>query len=410
MKTAAVVGGGLVGLATARALALKGWKTWVLEKESRVAGHQSSHNSGVLHCGLYYQPGSLKAKMAVNGIRSMTEYCSQKGIPHEICGKLVVAADPEEIPRLEELQRRGTANGLEGLKRLSKSEALAIEPEIRFADALLVPQEGIVDYPAVAKSLVEDLKGFKGSVFLGSRLSSVLRRANQWRVGLGAPGTKTDPGAERNSLHVDLLVNAAGLHCDRVARLCGIDHSTKIVPFRGQYWQLHPRWNGRVRNLIYPVPNPELPFLGVHLTRMIHGGIEVGPNAFLALGRESYRFFSLNPRDFLESLGFGGLWRFMRKYPLVSFHELMLTLSRAVFSRALNRLVPGISPRDLLPGIAGIRAQAMRPDGTLVQDFDLAIIRGQVHVLNAPSPGATACLAIGDHLATESEQSLETRS
>lgn len=407
MKSVAVVGGGLVGLACARALALRGWKVWVIEKESHLAAHQSSHNSGVLHCGLYYQPGSLKAQLAVQGIRSMTAYCAAKKIPHEICGKLVVAADPVERPRLETLHQRGIANGLEGLKRLSATEARRIEPAIRCEEALQVPQEGIVDYPAVARALAEDIRSQAGTILLASRLTSVVARGKSWRVGLSAPAAKTDPGRERNGLLVDLVVNAGGLHCDRIARLCGFAPQSMIVPFRGQYFQLHPRWHDRVRNLIYPVPNPDLPFLGVHLTRMIHGGIEVGPNAFLALGRESYRMFDLCIGDLAEAVAFPGLWRFMRRYPAVSLHELGLSLFRRFFARELCRLVPGIQASDLMPGFAGIRAQAMRPDGSLIQDFDLLTRRGQLHVLNAPSPGATACLAIAEYLAQQGEMAME---
>jgi len=406
MKSAAVVGGGLVGLASALALALRGWKVWVIEKQSRVAAHQSSHNSGVLHCGLYYQPGSLKAQLAVQGIRSMTAYCAQKKIPHEICGKLVVAADVVETPRLEALHQRGIANGLEGLQRLSAAQARQIEPAIRCQEALRVPEEGIVDYPAVARALAEDIRDHAGNILLASRPTSVIAQGGGWRVGLGAPASKTDPGRERHALVVDLVVNAGGLHCDRIARLCGFAPQSKIVPFRGQYFKLHPRWHNRVRNLIYPVPNPDLPFLGVHLTRMIHGGIEVGPNAFLALGRESYRMFDIRLGDLAESLTFPGLWRFMGRYPAVSLHELGLSLSRRWFARELCRLVPGIEARDLMPGIAGIRAQAMRPDGSLIQDFDLLTRKGQVHVLNAPSPGATCCLAIAEHLARQGEMAM----
>lgn len=406
MKKAAVVGGGLVGLATARALGLRGWKVWVVEKESRLGAHQSSHNSGVLHCGLYYQPGSLKAKMAVEGIRSMTEYCARKQVPHEICGKLVVAADSDEVPRLDNLHQRGKANGLEGLVRLTASEAKNIEPAIRCQEALKVPQEGIVDYPAVAQCLADDIKSAGGQILLSSRLSSVVAKSQGWRVGFSAPAAKTDPGQERDSVQVDLLVNAGGLHCDRIARICGLTPETQIVPFRGQYWKLHPRWEGLVRNLIYPVPNPDLPFLGVHLTRMIRGGIEVGPNAFLAMGRESYRFLDVRLGDLAESISFPGLWQFMKRYPLVSLHELFLSLSRGVFARELCRLVPGIKPGDLSHGIAGIRAQAMRRDGTLIQDFDLVTQRGQLHVLNAPSPGATACLAIAEHLCDAAEKAM----
>lgn len=404
---AAVVGGGLVGLATARELALRGFRVTLLEKESRPGAHQSSHNSGVLHCGLYYQPGSLKARMAVEGIRSMTEYCVKKSIPHEICGKLVVAADTSELPGMDALLERGQANGLTGLEKLSTEQAKKIEPGIRCAGAIRVPQEGIVDYPSVARAMVQDIKDLGGRIWLATRVSSLQKLGKTWRVGLSAPGSDQNPGTETDSLGVDLVVNCGGLQCDRLARLSGLNPETRIVPFRGQYFKLHPRWHDRVKNLIYPVPNPELPFLGVHLTRMIHGGIEVGPNAFLALGRESYQFLKPNLPDLWDALTFPGLWRFMAKFPTVSIHELFLTISKRVFARELSRLVPGIQPGDLLPGISGIRAQAMRPDGSLVQDFELAHQPGMLHVLNAPSPGATASLAIGGHLANEAQKRLE---
>ncbi len=407
MAKAAVIGGGLVGLATARELALRGFRVTLLEKESRPGAHQSSHNSGVLHCGLYYQPGSLKARMAVEGIHSMTAYCVEKNIPHEICGKLVVAADASELPRMEALLERGRANGLLGLERLTPDQAKTIEPGIRCAGALRVPQEGIVDYPSVARAMVRDIKDLGGKIWLGTRVVSLGNKGKNWRVGLSAPGSDPAPGRESDSLLADLVVNCGGLQCDRIARLSGYVPENRIVPFRGQYFRLHPKWHDRVKNLIYPVPNPDLPFLGVHLTRMIQGGIEVGPNAFLALGRESYQFFRPDFRDLWDALTYPGLWRFMAKFPSVTLHELFLTLSRKVFARELCRLVPGIQPGDLLPGISGIRAQAMRPDGTLVQDFDLARQPGMLHVLNAPSPGATASLAIAGHLAGEGQKVME---
>ncbi len=407
MAQAVVVGGGLIGLATARELLHRGLRVTLVEKEPRPGAHQSSHNSGVLHCGLYYQPGSLKARMAVEGIASMTQYCAEKGIPHEICGKLVVAADPSEISRMEALLERGKANGLLGLECLTSAQAKSIEPGIRCTAALRVPQEGIVDYGFVARSYVQDIKDLGGNIWLASRVSSLEKQGKTWRVGLAAPGSLSSQGKEHDAIHADLVVNCGGLHCDRIARLAGFRPTNRIVPFRGQYWKLHPRWKDRVKNLIYPVPNPELPFLGVHLTRMIRGGIEVGPNAFLALGRESYTFLQPNLRDLWESITFPGLWRFMLKYPKVTLHELFLTFSRRVFAHEVSRLVPGIRSEDLQTGLSGIRAQSMRPDGTLVQDFDLAHQPGMLHVLNAPSPGATASLTIAGHLATEAQKILE---
>ncbi len=410
MAHAVVVGGGLIGLATARELLQRGLKVTVVEKEPRPGAHQSSHNSGVLHCGLYYQPGSLKARMAVEGIASMTHYCVKKGIPHEICGKLVVAADPPEIPRMEALLERGKANGLVGLECLTSEQAKRIEPGIRCAGALRVPQEGIVDYGLVARAYVQDIKDLGGKLWLASKVCSLENNGKIWRIGLAAPGSQAAKGQESDAILADSVVNCGGLHCDRIAMMAGLRPANRIVPFRGQYWKLHSRWEGRVKNLIYPVPNPELPFLGVHLTRMIQGGIEVGPNAFLAFGRESYTFFQPNLRDLWDAITFPGLWRFMGKYPKVTLHELFLTFSRKVFAREVSRLVPGITPGDLQLGLSGIRAQAMRPDGTLVQDFDLAYQPGILHVLNAPSPGATASLAIASHLALESQKTMDMSS
>lgn len=385
-----VIGGGLVGLGTALAIGRSAPEhtVVVLEKESGPARHQSGHNSGVLHAGLYYKPGSLKAKLAVQGIRQMTRFCAEQNIAHEICGKLVVAVDDTEVTRLKDLYRRGIDNGLSGLRWLRPEEMREREPHVRGVAGLLVPEEGIVDYPAVAVALVRILERLGHRFVVGAEVIS-------WHSIGGEQVLQTTAG----EFTADFVVNCAGLHCDRVARLAGRRPEMKIVPFRGEYFQLKSMASSLVRHLIYPVPDPTFPFLGVHFTRMIHGGVEAGPNAVLALKREGYRKTDFSARDTWESLTFPGLWKFLGRYPEASVREIATSLSRKRFVRRLQRLVPEITFDDLAPGGAGVRAQAMAPSGELVQDFDFVAGRCQLHVLNAPSPGATASLAIGEHIA-----------
>jgi len=387
-----VIGGGLVGLAAAYKLlrAHPGLAVTVVEKEAGVGRHQSGHNSGVLHAGLYYKPGSAKARLAVDGIRQMRAFCSEHGIAHEVCGKLVVAVDDAEVPRLRELQARGTANGLAGLAWLDGAAMREIEPHVAGVAAVRVPEEGIADYPAVSRALAERIAALGGTVRLGAGVHG-LRRLNG-----GTPRWAVQTAA--GDVEADLLVNCAGLHCDRVARLAGERPALRIVPFRGEYYQLRPERAGLVRHLVYPVPDPAFPFLGVHFTRMIHGGVECGPNAVLALAREGYTKRDVRPLDVADAVGFPGLWRFLARYPGMSWMEVRRWFSRRLFAGALQRLVPEVQERDLLPGGAGVRAQAMLPSGELVQDFVFLERPGAVHVLNAPSPGATASLAIGDEI------------
>ncbi len=388
---ACVIGGGLVGLATARAIlrARPSWRVRVLEKEEGVGRHQSTHNSGVLHCGLYYRPGSLKARMAVEGIRAMIAFCQARGIAHEQCGKLVVAADEGEVPRLEELLRRGQANGLRGLRRTNALQMREIEPHVGGVAAAHVPEEGIVDFAAVCGALVSEVEGDGGDVVTSARVTSVRRRGGEWLL--------ATTGGE---FAADWIVNCAGLHSDRVARLAGERPATRIVPFRGGYHKLRADRASLVRHLIYPVPDPTFPFLGVHFTRMIGGGVEAGPSAVLAFAREGYHLWDVNVRDLAEALAFPGLWRFLRHYPSMVREELWQAVSREAFCRRLRRLVPDVRPGDLEPGPAGVRAQAMTADGGLVQDFEIVGRDRALHVLNAPSPAATACLAIGEHVAS----------
>lgn len=384
-----IVGGGLVGLATAYRLLARfpTARVTLLEKESRVGAHQSTHNSGVLHAGLYYPPGSLKARLAVQGIRQMVAFCRAENVPHEVCGKLVVAVTPEELPRLDELLRRGAANGLRGLRKLEPREMKQIEPHVGGLAAARVPEEGIVDYHAVCERLAHRVRERGGRIITGAKVTRLRRRGAEWVAHTSAG----DFSAER-------LITCAGLHSDRLATLAGARPASRIVPFRGEYYQLTPEAEPLVRHLIYPVPDPAFPFLGVHFTRRIEGGVECGPNAVLAFAREGYTRATINPRDLLEALTFPGLWRFLCRYPRMVKTEWAQSLSKARFCRALQRLVPEVRPEHLLPGGAGVRAQAMSPDGHLVQDFEIVARDCALYVLNAPSPAATACLAIGEHI------------
>jgi L-2-hydroxyglutarate oxidase len=391
-KTFLIVGGGLVGLATAYRL-LERFplaRITLLEKESDVGAHQSTHNSGVLHAGLYYAPGSAKAKLAVTGIQQMTKFCREEDIAHEICGKLVVAATPEELPRLDELLRRGIANGLQGLRKIEAAEIRKIEPHVNGLAAVHVPEEGIVDYRQVCDRLALRVQERGGRIVTGAKVAGLQRKAGAWIA--------TTSEAE---FAADFLINCAGLQCDLVAKLAGEQRDIRIIPFRGEYFYLKPAAQHLVKNLIYPVPNPQFPFLGVHFTRMIQGGVEAGPNAVLAFAREGYRLTDFDSRDMLDILLFSGLWRFLLKYPAMAGSELIQSFSKAHFCRALQRLVPDIRTTDLEPGGAGVRAQAMKPSGDLVDDFYLVIRQDALHVLNAPSPAATASLAIGEHIVNQ---------
>ena len=385
-----IVGGGIVGLATAYRLTERfpGARIRVLEKEAAVGRHQTGHNSGVLHCGLYYKPGSTKARLAVAGIRQMVEFCRENAIPHEVCGKLVVAADESEVPRLDALLERGTANGLEGLRRLGREEMREIEPHVGGVAALRVPQEGIVDYPRVCEVLVEKLTGRGVEVVTRARLTRARRSGSDWVA-------ETTAG----EFEAGFLVTCAGLHCDRVAEMAGERREMRVVPFRGEYYKIRPERQKLVRHLIYPVPDPQFPFLGVHFTRLIHGGIEAGPNAVLATAREGYRKTDFNAADLWDALSYPGLWRFLRRYPSMAWYELRRSFSREIFCRSLQRLVPEIRTDDLTAGGSGVRSQVITPDGEIVQDFQLIARPNALHVLNAPSPAATASLAIGAEIA-----------
>jgi L-2-hydroxyglutarate oxidase len=378
-----------VGAATALALSERaGLSVAVLEAEDRLAAHQSGHNSGVIHSGLYYKPGSLKAALCVEGARALYRFCEEEEIAHERCGKLVVVTDPAELPRLEELERRGHANGLTGLRRLRAEEIRDFEPHAAGIAALHVPETGIVDYPAVARAYGRKVEERGGTVRTGARVTAVRRDGSDLVV-----ETARGPVACR------LLINCAGLQADRVARLCGAPLDVRIFPFRGEYYELSPERRDLVRGLIYPVPDPRFPFLGVHLTRMIKGGIEAGPNAVLALRREGYRWSDVSARDVAETAAWPGFWKLAARFWKIGAYEIRRSVMKSVFVRDLQRLVPEIRDEDIHRAGAGVRAQALDRNGVLLDDFCIVESERAVHVLNAPSPAATASLAIGRKIA-----------
>ncbi len=385
-----VIGGGLVGLATALELRRfsAGAEIQLLEKEGQVGRHQSTHNSGVLHAGLYYKPGSLKARLAVSGIRRMVAFCEQHGIAHDICGKLVIATNAEEIVRLRTLLDRGEQNGLCGLRWLGQEALREIEPHAAGIAAVHVPEEGIVDYRAVCTAMRSELEQQGGTVSTNAEVFHAERNGQRWALQTAA-----------GDFSADFIINCAGLHSDRVAALAGEAREARIVPFRGEYYKLRASAQHLVKNLIYPVPDPSFPFLGVHFTRMIEGGVEAGPNAVLAMAREGYSKWKLRPGDLFDAVTYGGLWKFMRRHRSMAWDEVVRSFSKEKFCASLQRLVPAVQVADLEPGMSGVRAQAMLPDGTLMQDFHFVEREGALHVINAPSPGATACLAIGEFVA-----------
>jgi (S)-2-hydroxyglutarate dehydrogenase len=385
-----VVGGGIVGLASAYRLLerLPDARVTVLEKEAGVGRHQSGHNSGVLHCGLYYRPGSRRARLAVKGIRQMVEFCQTHSIPHQVCGKVVVAASEDEVPRLHSLFERGQENGLRGLRLLSPEQLREIEPHAAGLAAIHVPEEGIADYPRVCETLAREVRARGGEVVTDARVAAIHRDSGDWRV-----------THAKGDLACDWVVTCGGLHSDRVAAFTGRAREARVVPFRGEYYLIRPERQFLVRNLIYPVPDPRFPFLGVHFTRMIRGGVEAGPNAVLAFAREGYKKTNVNLADLADALGFPGLWRFLAHYRSACWKELRRSFSKELFCRSLQRLVPEIRIEDLAPGGSGVRAQALSPDGALLDDFNFVEGEREIHVVNAPSPAATSSLAIGEEIA-----------
>ncbi len=393
-----IVGAGIVGLATAMALSERrpDLKLAVLEKESRVAAHQTGNNSGVIHAGLYYKPGSLKAKMAVEGARRMIEFCQEHGLRYELCGKVVVAVSQEEVPRLDELYRRGTANGVPGLERISAGQIREYEPEATGVDAIWSPNTGIVDYVAVTAKYAEIVQRRSGELRLSTEVVGVQEQAGSLLV-------ETSQGAVKTQA----LINCGGLQSDLIARMMGGTEGLRIVPFRGEYYELLAARSDLVRGLIYPVPDPRFPFLGVHFTKKLDGSVEAGPNAVLAFAREGYRKRDIDPVYLAKLLAFRGFWVMATKYWQMGLGEMYRSVSKPAFVRALQALAPTIGMDDVKRAGAGVRAQAMDPKGNLLDDFHFVEGPRAIHVLNAPSPAATASIVIGEAIAGKALQSLE---
>jgi (S)-2-hydroxyglutarate dehydrogenase len=391
----AVVGAGIVGLAAARELAIRHPRAsiTVFDKEADIGHHQTGRNSGVIHAGIYYAPGSLKAQLCVSGARRMYEFCDRHGIAAERCGKLIVALDRSELPGLDELERRGRANGVPGLRRLTRAELLEIEPEAAGIAALHSPNTGIVDFKAVARALRAEFEAAGGRVVLGTEITGLSPNGRALRL--------AHPGGVVAASHA--LV-CAGAWADRLAVMAGAPPEPRIVPFRGAYLRLRPERRHLVRSLIYPVPDPRLPFLGVHLTRHADGDVLVGPTALLAGARDAYRLRSVRARDLGATLTWPGTPRMMRRFWRTGAQEIAHAVSRRALARTAARYVPALTAEDLLPGWAGVRAQALGRDGKLVDDFVFSATERALHVRNAPSPAATSSLAIGRHVAERAEE------
>jgi (S)-2-hydroxyglutarate dehydrogenase len=387
----AIIGGGIVGLATAMTLlrVRPGARVVVLEKEGDVASHQSGRNSGVIHSGIYYKPGTLKARMAREGNLSMREFCERNGIPFGVCGKLIVATEEGELPSLEKLFQRGRENGL-NVEKVSLECAKEIEPHVNCLAAIRIPSTGIVSYRAVARRYAELIRESGGDLRFATVVRGFYERAGEQIV-----------RTNRGDVRAAFIINCGGLYSDRIAKLGGCDPGAQIVPFRGEYYELVPEKRHLVKGLIYPVPNPAFPFLGVHLTRMIDGSVHAGPNAVLALHREAYSKTSFplrSLRDLRETLAFPGFWKLAAKHWEEGCREMIRSFSKRAFVRSLQKLVPEITERDVAPCAAGVRAQALRSDGSLVDDFLILRGRRSLHVCNAPSPAATASLEIAQEI------------
>ncbi len=385
----AIIGSGIVGLATARALLEREPRPHIviLEKEGRVATHQTGHNSGVIHSGIYYKPGSYKARLCVEGKQLMLDFCEAHGIKVVHCGKVIVATEPEELPRLQTLYERGIANGVK-VEMIEPARLKELEPHAAGLRAIHSPTTAIVDYSEVAEAMAADLRTAGATIETDAKVTAIARRPQG-----------IDIWATRLAIGARWLVNCGGLYSDMVARMAGAQSDVRIIPFRGEYYMIRHDRRDLVRTLIYPVPDPEFPFLGVHFTNTVHGEVEAGPNAVLAFAREGYKFITVKPAELANTLTYSGMWHMARKYWKTGSYEMYRSLSKKAFVRALQRLVPDIRPEDVARGGAGVRAQAVARDGSLVDDFRIVSDETAIHVLNAPSPGATASLAIGRHIA-----------
>jgi (S)-2-hydroxyglutarate dehydrogenase len=397
----AIIGGGIVGLATARGLLERfpSLSLVICEKESELGTHQTGHNSGVIHSGIYYKPGSYKAKLCVEGARLALEFCDAHGIKYDRCGKVIIATSQEELPRLRTLHERGVANGVPGVTMIAAERVREIEPHVRALAGIHSPNTAIVDWGEVAMAFGRDLAARGVTIERNYPVTAITR------VRGGGVAVSTT----QHSITARRIVNCAGLYSDVIARLAGAAPEVQIVPFRGEYYMLRPESEHLVRGLIYPVPDPEFPFLGVHFTRTIHGEVEAGPNAVLAFAREGYAWKKARPGELLGTLRYRGFWSMARKYWRTGAYEVYRSLSKAAFVKALQRLVPELKPEDVKPGGSGVRAQAVRPDGSLLDDFSIVTSPDAIHVLNAPSPGATASLAIGRHIAGLAGQTFDLR-
>lgn len=391
MYNVIIIGGGIVGLASALKLKQKNpkLKIAIVEKEKGLAQHQTGHNSGVIHSGLYYKPGSLKAKNCIDGYNQLIRFCEEEEVPYELCGKVVVATNDAQVDTLNRLYDRGVQNGLIGMKKLIGDEVKAYEPYVNGVQSIFVPQTGIIDYKAVAAKYAEKFRHFGGEIFSQNKAIEIKKNGN----GLLTVVT------QNTTLVTRMIVNCSGLHSDEVAKLTGVKVDYRIIPFRGEYYQLKKEKEYLVKHLIYPVPNPDFPFLGVHFTRMINGGIEAGPNAVLAFKREGYKKSDINIAELMGSVTYSGFRKIASKYWRTGFGEMYRSFSKSAFTKALQELLPELQKDDLIPGGAGVRAQACSKDGGLIDDF--LIISGEnfINVGNAPSPAATSSLSIGEHIA-----------
>ena len=400
MHDFAVIGGGIVGLSTARALLKRypGAGVVVLEKETSWARHQTGHNSGVIHSGIYYKPGSLKARFCKEGAQRLVEFCQEHAIAYEICGKVIVATEPGEMTRLRNLYERGIENGL-AVQKIGPEELKELEPHATGIAALKVPSTGIVDFVGVAETFAKMVAEKGGEL-----------RADAEVTGISETGDAVELRAAGKSFRARALINCAGLHSDRIAALGGVEAGARIVPFRGEYYDLKPESRHLVRNLIYPVPDPSFPFLGVHFTRTVEGGVEAGPNAVLGFAREGYKKTDVKLKDLAEVISYPAFWRLAAKNWRTGAGEVLRSLSKSAFVQGLQRLVPEVEAEDLVPTEAGVRAQALKKDGTLVDDFYIVEGKRSVHVLNAPSPAATACIPIGEAIVERVSNLLKFRS
>lgn len=398
MNDIVIVGGGIVGLATGKYLLESNpkLKITLLEKEPAVSMHQTGNNSGVIHSGIYYKPGSNKAINCKEGYSMLLEYCDKKKIPYDLCGKIIVATKEEELERLDNIYKRGVENGLEGLKYISEKEIKDYEPHCTGIKGIWVPQTGIVDYKVVAESYAKDFQELGGTLLLGTKATDV--EVNSTSCTVHSNSTK---------FQAKLLINCAGLYCDKIAHFANLGKEIQIIPFRGEYYQLKPEAAGLVKNLIYPVPDPKFPFLGVHFTRRITGEIEAGPNAVLAYQREGYKKSNINIRELFESLSWSGFRIVAKKYWRMGMYEVHRSYSKKAFTKALQELIPEVKKSDLEVGGAGVRAQACHKDGTLLDDFYFAESENMIHVLNAPSPAATSSLSIGKKIGNMALEALK---